>query len=162
MISALWILIRHALGTSHLLQRLHQVVAGHPKLLKQLRRGNICARESEKIMLRADEFVSQLRHLLLGRIQHVAQLVADHYLDRAAVDLRAAFQIGVQTRVQAPGRNAHFLEERTRYAISLIEQGNEKMLVRYLIVMRLRGKALRSLHRFLHLLREPVESHSSK
>ena len=60
------ILIRHALRSAHLLQRLHQFVARNAEILERFRRVIFLSGEREQIMLGAGELILELRHLAFG------------------------------------------------------------------------------------------------
>ena len=113
-------------------------------------------------MLGAEEFVLQLRHLLFGRIDRRAQVIADPQIVTAALDLRPPLELLRSTAVpQIRDRDAHLLEQRPRHAFGLVEQREQEMLVRDFLLIELRSDILRRLQRFLHLLGKFIRSHVS-
>jgi hypothetical protein len=113
------ILIRHALRTSHLLERLHQLVASYAQLLQGLRRRTAFAGQGEKIMFRAGELVLQLRHLAFGRVQRLAQFIAEPHISPA--HLRTTLQFPPDARFQISRRHAEFFQQWARHPIGLLE-----------------------------------------
>ena len=132
------------------------------ELSQQSRGRNIRARQSQEIVLRAGEFVLQLRHFLLGSVQHRPQLVSEAQLDAGALNLWALFQFRAQAVLQLIDGNARLLQQRTRHAIRLIEKSGKKMFIPDFLMIKLRCNILRSLQRLLHFLSEPVNAHASK
>src|SRR3954470_8816386 len=111
-------------------------------------------------MLRAQEFVLQLRHLLLGSVDYRAPAIAEPQINRSAMNLRTPAQLAIQPLPQRRGRDAEFLEQRSRHAIGLVEERCQEMFVADLLMVVLPGDILRRLQRLLHLLGEFLWSHT--
>src|SRR6266446_4050944 len=113
-------------------------------------------------MLGAGIFVFQLRHLLLGAVEHTAELIGESQIDSRAVHFRTPLELGGQSFPQSIRRHADFLEKRLCYSIALIEKRGQEMLVGNFLMIELRSDILRRLQRLLHLLRELIDAHESK
>ena len=113
-------------------------------------------------MLSAGKFIFELRHFLLGAVQHVAQLIRETQIGGAAVDFRATLQLRTKPFLQLIYICPNLLEERARYAFALVQKSGKKMLVRDFGMISLRREVLRRLQRLLHLLRVFVDAHAPK
>src|SRR2546423_11654611 len=112
-------------------------------------------------MLRTHELVLQVRHFPFCAIEHAAQIIANAQVDAGASHSRPAFQFRAQAAAQSIYGHAEFLEQWPRHPFGLIEQREEKMFVRDLLLIEFRGDVLRSLERLLHFLREFIYSHTA-
>ena len=110
-------------------------------------------------MLCADEFVLQFRHLLFRAVEHAAEIVPDPLIDIPAGYAGQLLERAAQLLLERLRRHAHLLEQRPGDAFGLVEQREEEMLVRDLLLIELRGDILRGLDRLLHFLRELVDAH---
>src|SRR5260370_12358428 len=113
-------------------------------------------------MLRARVFIFQLRHLLFRAVEHAAEFIGKTKIDSRAGDSRPAFQLNGQSFAQSIRRNTDFLQKRLRYAVALVEERRQNMLVGDFLMIKLRSDVLRGLERLLHFLGEPVNAHSSQ
>src|SRR6266853_2251283 len=113
-------------------------------------------------MLGARIFVFQLRHFFLSAVEQAAELIGKPKIDSRAGDSRPAFELSGQSLAQSIRRNTNFLEQRLSYAVTLVEERRQKMLVRDFLMIKLRSDVLRGLERFLHFLGEPVNAHTSQ
>jgi hypothetical protein len=113
-------------------------------------------------MLSAGELIFELGHLLLGAVQHGAQLIRDPEIGSGAMNLRATLQVRAKSFLQLLNICPNLLEERASYSIALIQKSRKKMFVRDFGIVQLRGEILRRLQRLLHFLRVSVDAHVSK
>ena len=86
------ILIRHALRTAHLLQRLHQLVARHSASFNNFAARTFSIRQREQIMFGAEEFILQLRHFFFRGVDRRCAVRCRPLIDSPALDLRSALQ----------------------------------------------------------------------
>ena len=112
-------------------------------------------------MLRAQELVLQFRHLLFRAVEHAAQFVADADIDVSPCDARSPLDLAPQTVAQLVRRHAHFLEERRSHAFRLVEEREEEMLIRDLLLIEAGSEVLRGLDGLLHLLGKFIDAHTS-
>jgi hypothetical protein len=112
-------------------------------------------------MFGTEEFILQLHHLLLRRVDRRPQLVPNPLIVSAALDFRPPLQFLRQPRPQIRDRDSHLLQEWPRHPIGLVEQREQEMLIRYLLLIELRGDILRRLQRLLHFLGKFIWSHGS-
>ena len=165
LIFAFRVLIGHTLRSPHLLQRLHQFVARDAEILEDFCRRHPALRdrgEREQIMLGAGVFVLQLRHLALGGVEDVAQIIRQPKIDRRASDFRKPIQLGQQPLTQPIRIDPDLLEQRLRDSIAVIKEREQEMFIRQFLMVRIRGQVLRRLQALLHFLGEALNPHTSK
>src|ERR1051325_2764630 len=110
-------------------------------------------------MFSAEELILQFRHFLFGSVDSLAKFVADPEIVVSAMDFGALVQFLIQLVPQLRDGHAHLFEERSSYALCLIEQGKQEMLVSDFLLVELRGKILCRLQGFLHFLGKLIRSH---
>ena len=122
LVLAFRVLVGHALVAAHLLERLHETVAGDVRILEQPRRRVAGFGQREEVVFGAQEFVLERGHFLAGIVHGLAQAARKRNLAAAADDLGSAGEFGVELLAEFGRRNADLFEQRTRHAVGLVEK----------------------------------------
>src|SRR5947199_8480670 len=113
-------------------------------------------------MLRAGEFVLQLRHLLFSTVQDPSHFGRQPQIGGGALHFRATLQFRAQPLTQLIYIRPNLLKERLGDRLALVQKSGKKMLVRDFWMISLRGQILRALQRLLHLLCVFIDAHASR
>jgi hypothetical protein len=103
--------------------------------------------------------ILQPRHLAIGPIQNCSQIVSNAQIDSGPENLGPLLQIHQQLLLQLIDRHLQLLQERPRDSIGLLEKRQQEVIVPDLLMIVLRCEILRGLKRFLHFLRESIDTH---
>jgi|SRR5882762_4716325 len=112
-------------------------------------------------MLGAGKFILQFRHFFLRRIENAAEFIRKTQISSGSVNFGTALQLRTQPVAQLIYIRSNLLKERSGYPLALIQKSGKKMFVGDVRMISLRSQILRSLQRFLHLLRVFIDAHAS-
>ena len=144
----------YALVAAHLLQRLHQLVVGHPGLAQDSRGGARLVEHRYQHVLDRDVIVLELARFLLGAREHPAEPLRGVHLARigsAAGDVRNLGQLVGQLAPHAGAVHAAQLKHGRYEALVVLEQRGEQMLDVDGLIVSAQRRILRAPQRLLEL-----------
>ena len=149
----------HVFTSAYRIDGLFQMGLVHAVLAQQPPGLALVLRRRQQKQLAGDELVAALHRVLVGQVEQVVEIARNTHLAAVAFHLGQALHGLLQRGLQPADIGAGTLQQRTRAAVVLLEQGQQQVLRLDELVVQADSQALRIADGLLEFGGELVETH---